>query len=70
MKNQFQGTKGGVEIFMGNFGTFCTINKDTATRIATIQIGEYHVKDIDEATANANVMTEAYKCSRGNWINS
>jgi hypothetical protein len=60
MKTEY--TKGSWMLLWGNFTHFCTINKDTKTRIATIEIGDLNDKNsgcapINEATANAILMS-------------
>ena len=62
MKTELKHTKGEWKIFWGNYGTYCSINKDTSCRIATIKIskrGETGNAPIEEAHANALLISAA-----------
>jgi len=62
MKKELKHTKGEWKIFWGNYGTYCSINKDTSCRIATIKIskkGEIGNAPIEEAHANALLIAAA-----------
>jgi hypothetical protein len=40
MKTETKYTKGPWKVLMGNYGTYCSINKDTSCRVAEIHIPE------------------------------
>jgi hypothetical protein len=65
MKTEFKHTKGEWKVFMGNYGTFCSINTSTTCRVAEIHVPK-NINDkhsgrapISEASANAYLIAAA-----------